>query len=76
MADAVVVVASLSLELSLKGVAQEVASLLVFFRWVGVDLGAAQASGESTRGSGAAIRDVGRKPWHGRACRCCMAGRG
>ncbi|KAL4458462.1 hypothetical protein ABPG75_013327 [Micractinium tetrahymenae] len=32
LADAVVVVASLSLELTLKGVAQEVASLLVFFR--------------------------------------------
>lgn len=32
MADAVVVVASLTLELTLRGVAQEVASLLVFFR--------------------------------------------
>ena len=32
MFDAVIVVVSLTLELSLKGVAQEVASLLIFFR--------------------------------------------
>ena len=41
MFDAVIVCVSLTLELSLKGVAQEVASLLIFFRcvcacgWVG-----------------------------------------
>jgi hypothetical protein len=32
MADAVVVVTSLTLELTLRGIAQEVASLLIFFR--------------------------------------------
>jgi hypothetical protein len=32
--DAVIVLISFTLELSLRGVAQEVASLLIFFRWV------------------------------------------
>ncbi len=32
MADAVVVITSLTLELTLRGIAQEVASLLIFFR--------------------------------------------
>ena len=38
MFDAVIVVISLTLELSLRGVAQEVASLLIFFRWVPAEL--------------------------------------
>lgn len=32
MADAIVVITSLTLELTLRGIAQEVASLLIFFR--------------------------------------------
>ena len=35
MFDATIVIISFTLELSLRGVAQEVASLLIFFRWVG-----------------------------------------
>ena len=53
MADAVVVITSLTLELTLRGIAQEVASLLIFFRlWriLRVMHGVAGARGGAGRG--------------------------
>lgn len=63
LADAVVVVVSLTLELTLKGVAQEVASLLVFFRC------AEGAGGAAQPGS-----DAGCVVGHGVARQCWLVG--
>ena len=74
MFDATIVIISFTLELSLRGVAQEVASLLIFFRWAAQKQAPGLAIGTKT-GTRAGNRDKNRHPgWQSAALQLLRSG--